>query len=209
MGWECRIPLSSWLVGLGEHLKLPQQGPKQSPEKRLYCFLSVSERFSLEYICISTQSHLFSRTLHVTFQDFPGPRPDFRTFQVIESLTFWLQDLSEPRQAHVHKPTQLTEWDARQVKGKPYSTAKCRVPELILVLGSQPAGDVSHKPGVRLPLLSSRPKVILATLKRAATNFAAWWKEAQWVWIVWQRLLPNSVAAAIWTWPLLCLSPAH
>jgi len=83
-GWECRIPLSSWLGGLGEHLKLPQQGPKQSPEKRFYCFLSVSERFSLEYICISTQSHLFSRTLHVTFQDFPGPRPDFRTFQVIE-----------------------------------------------------------------------------------------------------------------------------
>ena len=32
-----------------------------------------------------------------------------------------------------------------------------RVPELILVLGSQPAGDVSHKPGGRLPLLSARP----------------------------------------------------
>ena len=26
-----------------------------------------------------------------------------------------------------------------------------RVPELILVLDSQPAGDVSHKPGGRLP----------------------------------------------------------
>jgi len=25
------------------------------------------------------------------------------------------------------------------------------------VLGSQPAGDVSHKPGGRLPLLSARP----------------------------------------------------
>ena len=47
-----------------------------------------------------------------------------------------------------------------------------RVSELISVLGSQPAGDVSHKPGGRLPLLpaSSYP----ATLKRAATNFAAW-----------------------------------
>jgi len=32
-----------------------------------------------------------------------------------------------------------------------------RVPELIPVLGSQPAGDVSHKPG-----------------GKAATNFAAW-----------------------------------
>ena len=45
---------------------------------------------------------------------------------------------------------------------------------LIPVLGSQPAGDVSHKPGGRLPLLSARPAVTLATFKRAATNFAAW-----------------------------------
>ena len=33
------------------------------------------------------------------------------------------------------------------VKGSPYSIAERRVPELIPVLGSQPAGDVSHKPG--------------------------------------------------------------
>ena len=32
-----------------------------------------------------------------------------------------------------------------------YSTAERRVPELIPVLGSQPEGDVSHKPGGRLP----------------------------------------------------------
>jgi len=42
------------------------------------------------------------------------------------------------------------------------------------VLGSQPAGDVSHKPGGRLPLLSAMLTVTLATLKTAATNFAAW-----------------------------------
>jgi len=49
------------------------------------------------------------------------------------------------------------------------------VPELIPVLyGSQPAGEVSHKSGGRLSLLSARPAVILATLKRAATNFADW-----------------------------------
>jgi len=48
-------------------------------------------------------------------------------------------------------------------KGSPYSTAKRRVPELIPVLGSQPAGDVSHKPGGRLPLLSARPEVTPAT----------------------------------------------
>jgi len=49
-----------------------------------------------------------------------------------------------------------------------------KVPELIPVLGSQPAGDMSHKPGGRLALLSARPVVTPAALKRAATNFAAW-----------------------------------
>jgi len=41
-----------------------------------------------------------------------------------------------------------------------------RVQELIPVLGSQPAGDVNHKPGGRLPLLSVRPAVTLAILRR-------------------------------------------
>ena len=55
------------------------------------------------------------------------------------------------------------------VKGKasPYLITERRVLELIPVLGSQPAGDVSHKPGDRLQLLSSRPTVTPATLKRA------------------------------------------
>ena len=65
-------------------------------------------------------------------------------------------------------------------KGSPYSITERRVPELIPVLGSQPAGDVSHKPGGRLPLLSARPAVTPATLKRAAANFAAWRTEARW-----------------------------
>jgi len=71
-------------------------------------------------------------------------------------------------------------WDAgKQVSGKKgkgnsYSITERRVPELIPVLGSQPAGDVSHKPGGRLPLLSTRPAVTFTTLKRAAINFAAW-----------------------------------
>jgi len=58
-------------------------------------------------------------------------------------------------------------------KGSPYSITERRLPELIPVLGSQPAGDVSYIPGGRLPLLSARPAVNLATLTRAATNFAA------------------------------------
>ena len=55
-------------------------------------------------------------------------------------------------------------------KGSPYSINERMVPELIPVLCSQPVDDVSHKPGGRLPLLSARPTVTLATLKRAATK---------------------------------------
>ena len=59
-------------------------------------------------------------------------------------------------------------------KSSPYAITERRLPELIQVLGSQPAGDVSHKPSGRLPLLSARPAVTLATLTKAATSFAAW-----------------------------------
>ena len=61
---------------------------------------------------------------------------------------------------------------SKKGKGSPYSITEHRVPERIPVLGSQPAGDVSHKPGDRLPLLSA--KTTVTPLKRAATNFAAW-----------------------------------
>jgi len=47
-------------------------------------------------------------------------------------------------------------------KGRPYAITERRVVELIPVLGRQPAGDVSHKPGGRLPLLSARPPATLA-----------------------------------------------
>jgi len=62
----------------------------------------------------------------------------------------------------------------RWCRDKKVAHAERTVPALIRVLGSQPAGDVSHKPGGRLPLLFARPAVIPATLKKAATNFAAW-----------------------------------
>jgi len=68
----------------------------------------------------------------------------------------------------------LSGYDTRHKKGSPYSITERRVPDLIPVLGSQPAGDVSHKPGGKLPLLSATPAVTPATLKRAATNFADW-----------------------------------
>ena len=105
--------------------------------------------------------------------------------------------LAPDRQPHQHPTTQLstgrmpflspnqqrqrTEDVKSKGKGRPYSITERRVPQLIPVLGSQPAGDVSHKPDGRLPLLTARPAVTPATLKRAATNFAAWGTEAQWV----------------------------
>jgi len=59
-------------------------------------------------------------------------------------------------------------------KGSSYSITERRVPQLIPVLDSKPADYVSHKPGGRLPLLSATPAVTVATIKRVATNFAAW-----------------------------------
>ena len=58
--------------------------------------------------------------------------------------------------------------DLKKVKVAHTRITERRVPELIPVLGSQPAGDVSHKPGGRLPLLSARPTVT-SGFKRTAT----------------------------------------
>jgi len=61
------------------------------------------------------------------------------------------------RPSFFNVPTTLARNDLK--KGSPHSITERRVPELVLVLGSQPAGDESHKPGGRLPLLSVRPAV--------------------------------------------------
>jgi len=84
----------------------------------------------------------------------------------------------------------MNRWDrnvARHIKVK---VAHTRLPSVGFRSWSRflAAGDVSHKPGGRLPLLSARPAVTLATLKTAATSFAAWWTDARWVWTVWLRL---------------------
>jgi len=68
-----------------------------------------------------------------------------------------------------YQQTDLTTCKWYKREGSPYSITERRVPELIPVLGSQTA-----EPSGRLPLLSARPTVTLATFKRAATNFAAW-----------------------------------
>jgi len=87
-----------------------------------------------------------------------------------------LGHLPPPRTSALPRTGRVRYGPCADVKGKgsPYSITERRVPELIPVLGCQPAGDVSHKPAGRQPLLSARPAVTLAVLKRAATNFAAW-----------------------------------
>jgi len=126
-------------------------------------------------VCISLQTYKHASTSTLSF--LRAGCPSCRPTNGIKVLKTKATDI------HVRK------------KGSLYSITERRVPELVLVLGSQPAGDVSHKPGGRLPLLSVTP----ATLKRATTSFAAWWTEAGWVWTVCLRLLPDSVATAIWT----------
>jgi len=86
---------------------------------------------------------------------------------------------------NMNKTWKVCIYYADEIKGSPYSITKRTVPELIPVLGSQPAARwLSHKPGSRLPLLSDGPAV-----SPAVTNFAAWWTKAQWVWAV----LPKTV----------------
>ena len=88
-------------------------------------------------------------------------------------MTTRCPDRHLPRTSALRKLYHLGRFPPVQLKGSSYSITERRVPEVIPVLDSQPAGDVSHKPGGRLPLLSARPAVTPATLKRAATNFAA------------------------------------
>jgi len=76
-------------------------------------------------------------------------------------LTGRFPDRSFPRQHD--SPTGLFPEGLFLDKGSPYSITKRKLAELIPVLGSQPAGDASHKPGGRLPLLSARPADTLAT----------------------------------------------
>ena len=60
---------------------------------------------------------------------------------------------------HTNKHSAHPKKGIKKGKGSPYSITERRVPDLIPVLGSQPAGDVNHKPGGRQPLLSARPAV--------------------------------------------------
>ena len=105
-------------------------------------------------------------------------------------------------------------WGHLKKMGKKVKIAHTRLPSmgfrswfLFLAVSLQVTQVIN--PGGRLRLLSAGPVVTLATLMKAATNFAAWWTEARWVWTVCLRLLPDSVTTVTWTQALLHLSPAR
>jgi len=111
--------------------------------------------------------------------------PAWISLPVLQPCCFWDKSNFPPSAEVSSLPSNLTSCGNLEDRklcnpGLPGVTkvAHTRLPsiglELIPVLGIQPAGDVSHKPVGRLPLLSAMPAVTPATLKRAATNFTAW-----------------------------------
>ena len=105
---------------------------------------------------------------------FQGDNEDELYRSILNDSPFYPRYVQQPAVSAITQVNSRTiQSSLEKSKGSPYSITERMVPELIPVLGSQPSGDVSHKPGSRLPLLSARPAVTVATLKRAAANFAA------------------------------------
>ena len=111
--------------------------------------------------------HHNTQSRHTSGSD-PGPGPNarrflcrpaedcspfFRLIIVNGKFDICLPPDKLPLPAHLPHPLGQTPPKVKG-KGSPYSITGRRVQELIPVFGSQPAGDVSHKPGSRLPLLS-------------------------------------------------------
>ena len=122
--------------------------------------------------CSSTASLIVARSLRVLWRGsrLTSTRLNCRSCPRQDSRVCSSSSISTT--TFIYRPSR---WFSKvKGEGSPYSITERRVLELIPVLGSQPARGVSHKPGGRLPLLSARPAVTPATLKRAATNFAAW-----------------------------------
>ena len=92
-----------------------------------------------------------------------------------------------------------------------------RILELIPVLGSQPAGERSYKPGGRLPILFVRPAVTFPATEHhrslAGTKLYCWWQRHMCVHSAWPRL--GFEPATCWSqaWPPNHLAttkaPAH
>jgi len=112
-----------------------------------------------------------------------SPRHNTLTKVFTHTLAYLLQCLVNGRHRHHHlfRPYQMQFTIKGKGKGSPYSITDRRVSELIRVLGSQPASDVSHKPGGRLPLLSARPAVTPPQSLRGLLPVLLLGEEARWV----------------------------
>jgi len=110
--------------------------------------------FTITFINQSADERIFKIGEHLAKLLLLPPLP---LYLMLQQHLQWGQQQLLIYLAHVQFAVALS--SPKKGKGSPYSITKRRVPELILVLGSQPAGDVSHKPGGRLPLLSARPAV--------------------------------------------------
>ena len=129
-----------------------------------------SGRSHTNYLIRRTQANQLSNKLTITVAEWATVRLCLASSCIFVASTTLLS-LTELKFTNSSENSRT---EIKEVKVAHTRTAERRVPELIPVLGSQPACDVSHKPGGRLPLLSTRPAVTPATLNRAATSFAAW-----------------------------------
>ena len=118
---------------------------------------------------------------------------------------FYVFKLCPPPWRRRKFPSQIPSTLRRKVKGSPYSITERRVPELMLipVLSSQRL-QVTWviNPAVGCHF-SARPTVTLATLKMGCYQFRCLVNRGT------MGVLPDSIAAAIWTQALLRLSPAR
>ena len=101
-----------------------------------------------------------ARVADYTVRSSPAPSADARSTSVEPralALWAWLVQRSTLYPPQLHRISSLWRPFAmhgrlKKGKGSPYLITERRVPELIPVLGSQPAVEVSHKPGGRLLL---------------------------------------------------------
>ena len=150
-------PEASWPAADRTHeSKLPAKQPTCHYRRHAATSVAVADPHRLHYIPLSlTRADLLHTQLPLRI----ALRPPVCLFKPAHN--FKTKKTADFRLRHESTTTA----GVRDVKGRPYSITERRVPEMILVLGSKPAGDGSHKPNGRLPLLSARPAVIPATLK--------------------------------------------
>ena len=122
-------PLIPFLCFVTLDLLFLRHGVRKSIRSVKNWVLRLSVCSEVQIVCIwSSWCHCIPRLHHISFQ----------------SRLFYLSDTVLPRLSW--KRGREMDVVVVKVKCSPYSITERRVPELIPVLGSQPAGEVNHKP---------------------------------------------------------------